>query len=69
MVKYADFPHKKISVFEAHQCADMKIQGPILVTGGYDRTICLWDWNTGCLLRCFEGSVKPGIFSLLTILK
>lgn len=64
MVKYTNFPHKKISVFEAHQCADIKIHGDELITGGYDRTICIWKWETGSLVRCLQGSVKPGEPSL-----
>lgn len=63
VVKYTNFPHKKISVFEAHQCADIKIHGDELITGGYDRTICIWKWETGSLVRCLQGSVKP-VYSL-----
>ena len=60
VVKYADFPNKKICVFEAHACADLKIYSGFLVTGGYDCTICVWDWRTGERVHCFEGSIKPG---------
>ena len=59
-VKYANFPHKKIKVFQAHQCADIKLYGQYLITGGYDRLICLWHWASGALIETMEGSTKPG---------
>jgi len=63
VVKYVNFPHKKINVFEAHQCADMKFYGKYLITGGYDRLICVWEWSSGELVACMEGSLKP-VYSL-----
>ena len=59
VVKYTNFPHKKICVFEAHQVAAMKILNNKLITGGYNRTICIWYWESGQLYCCLEGSIKP----------
>ena len=48
-------------MFEAHQVADMKILKDKLITGGYNRTICIWYWESGKRYCCLEGSIKPGI--------
>ena len=44
---------------EAHSdvlyCAALHPKQPWVATAGYDRTIRLWDYNSGILLRSFEG--------------
>ncbi|XP_065660523.1 F-box/WD repeat-containing protein 2 isoform X1 [Hydra vulgaris] len=59
VVKYSNFPHKKICIFEAHQCVDLKIYGDFLITAGYDRTIKIWYWKNGHMVASLEGSIKP----------